>query len=165
MLDEPTNDLDLLTLRVLEEALLDYEGAALVVSHDRAFLDRVCTAVLVFEGDGRLVRYASRLQARRAAAEREKAAIVESAPRERRRSPRLKRGRSYREEQEFQALPDRLEALEAELEQVGSALSDPVIYRDSPDEVARLSTRSTELPREIETLYARWEELETMGPR
>ena len=101
----------------------------------------------------------------RAAAEREKAAVVETAPRERRRAPRLKKGRSFREEREFQALPERLEALEAELEQVGSALSDPAIYRDSPDEVARLSTRSTELPQEIETLYARWEELETLGPR
>lgn len=166
LLDEPTNDLDLLTLRVLEEALLDYEGAVMVVSHDRAFLDRVCTAVLVFEEDGQITRYASREQARRARAERSRAQSAAAPKTKNKSKPRsTKRGRSFKEEREFEALPERLEALEAELEAVGAALSDPAVYRDDPERVATLTARSEALPEEIDALYARWEALEAMGAR
>jgi ATP-binding cassette subfamily F protein uup len=76
-----------------------------------------------------------------------------------------RQGRSFEEEREFVELPERLEALEAELESVGEALADPALYRDSADEVRRLSDRSTVLSKEIEALYERWEILEAQGAR
>jgi len=162
LLDEPTNDLDLLTLRVLEEALLAYDGAVFVVTHDRAFLDRVATQVLAFEGDGRVGSYASRMQAVRArnaaAREAQKEApaakpVVADTPK--RTSKRL----SYKEKQELEALPDRIDALEQEQAALEAQLADPTTYRDRADEVAELTARSEAIPGEIETLFTRWEDL------
>ncbi len=168
LLDEPTNDLDLLTLGVLEAALLDYDGVAVVITHDRAFLDRVCDRVLAFEGDGRVEPYASRVQhlaavkareAERAAADKAAAErAVAAAPAARRGAPSAKL--SFKEKREFEGLPGKIEAAEAELEAVSARLSDPATYQGPEAEVTRLSARVAALPGEIEALYARWEELE-----
>jgi ATP-binding cassette subfamily F protein uup len=162
LLDEPTNDLDLWTLRVLEEALLDFDGAAVVVTHDRAFLDRVCTAVLAFEGDGVIVRYADRIQAERALRSPSEPAEAPqvapppmSAPKT---GPSAKR-LSYKEKQELEELPDRIDALETELASIEAVLADPSTYRERADEVAGLTARSEALPTEIEALFERWESL------
>ena len=170
MLDEPTNDLDLMTLRVLEDALLSYDGGVVVVTHDRAFLDRVCTAVLAFEPGGKIVRYASRQQAEaaaealRLAAEPEVAeeAVSQSAAQrgERKAAQRAQR-LSYREQKELEALPGKIEESEAEQEQINERLADPALYQgDAGAEVTTLSKRLAALETELEAMYARWEELE-----
>ena len=174
LLDEPTNDLDLLTLRILEEALLDYDGAAVVVTHDRAFLDRVCNAVVAFEGDGLVVRYASRQQAIAAAEARKKATEntseadratrrAEARARDAARSaPNRPKKLSNKERREYEALPAQIEALETELEELHAQMADPSTWKDSSgDALAKLSARAESLPTQIEAMYSRWEALET----
>jgi len=173
LLDEPTNDLDLQTLRVLEEALMGFDGAVVVVTHDRAFLDRVCTKVLAFEGEGSVVGYGSRMQhvramarrqdERRRAAEAEaKAARAREAKAEKTVAPMGERPRklSFKERRELEELPAQIEALEDEKVALEEQLADPALYRDRADEVAGLTARLDALPAELATLYARWEELE-----
>ena len=169
MLDEPTNDLDLMTLRVLEEALMSYDGAAIIVTHDRALLDRVCTAVLASEDDGHWQIYADRLQYLAATARREKVQKAEraSAGKASRPSPTQKAEvaqplakLSNRERSELNQLPKRIQALETEQLTLGEKLGDPTLYRKDPDEVARLSTRLDAIPVELEQLFERWEALE-----
>ena len=162
MLDEPTNDLDLPTLRVMEEALLGFDGAAVIVTHDRALLDRVCTGVLVCEQDGHWQLYADRLQHLKALREREERARDRGprpkAPIKQKISANTKL--SNREREELAELPRRIEALEQEQQTVGERLGDPDIYRARPAEVAALKTRLETIPVELEQLFQRWEALE-----
>ena len=175
LLDEPTNDLDLQTLRVLEEALLDYDGVVIVVTHDRAFLDRVCNAVVCFEPAPRpqdgsvLVRYASRQQAAAARAradahareeqeradasarQRESAARATSAP-----APRARL--SFKEQRELDALPARISTLETEQATLSARLADPATYRDGTD-VPALSRALQALETDLERAMERWAEL------
>ena len=160
LLDEPTNDLDLETLRVLEEALVGYDGALVAVSHDRAFVDRVCTRVAVLEGDGRIQGYASREQwmaSRRkaAAAAKPAPAPVAAAPKPKSASARL----SYKEQRELEELPARIEALETEQAKLETQLNDPATYKDKSLDVTAMSARLEALPAEIERLFARWDAL------
>ncbi|HEX5136409.1 MAG TPA: ABC-F family ATP-binding cassette domain-containing protein [Planctomycetota bacterium] len=156
VLDEPTNDLDLMTLRVLEEALAAFEGSALVVSHDRYFLDRVATKLLYC--DGTSVRHhagdASSLLDRM----RE-----DSVPRSPPKSPPVREKPAvarltYMEKQELKALPDAIAAAEARLAGLDARLSDPALYA-SPD-VKRVTADRQEAAAEVARLYARWEDLE-----
>ena len=162
LLDEPTNDLDLMTLRILEEALIAFDGASLVISHDRALLDRACTAVLSFDGNKSVVRYASRLQAfearqRRLAAEKPDAVITTPKP-----TPTsVKTGLNWNERKELESLPKRIEELEAEQLRLGEQLADPQTYRENASDAASLGVQLRTIETEIETAYARWEELES----
>jgi ATP-binding cassette subfamily F protein uup len=156
MLDEPTNDLDLMTLAVLEEALLAFDGAVFVITHDRAFLDRVCTGLLAFDGEGHVVAYASRQQwdeararARKEAAAPAPAPVVAAAPKARTRL-------SYKEQQELDALPKRIEALETEQAALEATLADPASYRSRAAEVPALNARLAALATELEALWERW---------
>jgi ATP-binding cassette subfamily F protein uup len=170
LLDEPTNDLDLTTLRVLEEALLGFDGAALIVTHDRAFLDRVCTAVLAFHGNGRIVRYASRLQwvaaaeaeAREAEAEAARAAEAQARrtapPAAEPARPAPAARLSWKEQQELAALPGRLEAMEADRAALEARLADPATWKGGAG--AEESRRLADLAATIEQSWARWEALE-----
>ena len=161
LLDEPTNDLDLLTLRVLEEALLAFDGACLVISHDRALLDRVCTAVLSFDGEGRVVRYASRMQAVQA---QEAAAVVEAPQPAKPKAARAKpprAGLSRQEEQTLAALPEQLEALEAERDALSTKLADPATYQTDGSQIAELNQAFQAIEAAIAEGYAKWEELES----
>ena len=175
LLDEPTNDLDLLTLRVLEEALLSFDGSAVIVTHDRAFIDRVCTGLLGFVGDARVLRYGSRQQVsrdldrRRKAAEAELkaagAARKEQSARQRQQVKAAARPRTltWKEKQEYAGLPARIEELEAETTRVEAVLADPATYRDGGADVPGLTSRLAAIPVELEALYARWEELEALA--
>jgi ATP-binding cassette subfamily F protein uup len=163
VLDEPTNDLDLLTLRVLEEALLGFDGAALIVTHDRAFLDRVCTGVLGFDGQGGIRLYADRLQYQREIEQSRRreaqtaAAVVTTPPT---RNKEHNRDRlSWKDRQEFEKLPDRIEIIEGDLKALHDTLADPETYASGGTDVPELQRRAASLAREIETLYARWEAL------
>ena len=163
LLDEPTNDLDLLTLRVLEEALMAFDGSALIVTHDRAFLDRVCTSVLHFDGEGGVVPYGSRVQVE--AAQQRARRAVESKPPAKAPPPSgapspARSGLSYKERQEFEGLEAAIAALEAERSEAEFTLGDPATYRDGTVDVAALNARFEALPGLIEAAYARWEELD-----
>lgn len=163
LLDEPTNDLDLLTRQILEAALMDYDGCAVVATHDRAFLDRVCDRVVALDGDGTVVGYASRLQHLAARQDKKKAdaaalasqktrSAASPAPSQRA-TPTVRTRRSFKENQEYESLPVRIEAAELEQEQVSAALSDPATYQPGgEDALSSLSTRAQSLPGEIQSL-------------
>jgi len=156
ILDEPTNDLDLMTLRVLEEALLDFDGSCVVVTHDRAFLDRVCTGILAFEGDGKIVRYASRSQAEAGMAA--KAEVKVSKPKAQRKPDRPKK-LSWKEQREFDALPQNLEDAELALAELEDKLADPDTWTD-PAGARLVQEQHAAATAKVEALYERWEELE-----
>ena len=160
LLDEPTNDLDLMTLRILEEALISFDGASIVISHDRALLDRACTAVLAFEGDGQVVRYASRLQALNA----QQPVNAGGGEPERTKTPTRKKaqrtGLSWKEQRELESLPEQLEQLEIERDRLGTQLSDPSTYQKAEVDAAALSAEFKAAEDAVLEAYARWESLE-----
>jgi ATP-binding cassette subfamily F protein uup len=167
VLDEPTNDLDVDTLELLEDLLADYTGTLLLVSHDRTFLDNVVTSTIVFEGDGIIGEYVggyddwARYQQRIAAAATmtaEPARRTASAadPKPKARSAKL----SYSEQRELEALPGRIEALEAEQAELHAALSDQTFHRGTREKIAAAAERLEALGKELEGCYARWQELE-----
>ncbi|HYF57684.1 MAG TPA: ATP-binding cassette domain-containing protein, partial [Burkholderiaceae bacterium] len=131
VLDEPTNDLDIESLELLEAALQDYDGTLLLVSHDRAFLDNVVTQVLAPEGGGRWKEYVGGYSdwARQRPPPEEAARRKEAPLREKPRSAKL----SYREARELEALPGEIEALEAEQQTLAAKMSDPAYYRQPPE--------------------------------
>ncbi len=164
VLDEPTNDLDVETLELLEELLMDYAGTLLLVSHDRAFLDNVVTRSLVFEGDGRIAEYVGGysdwLRQKKAA---EKTArqdcVVKQVPATKAK-PSTPGKLSYNEQRELDALPARIEALETEQAQLQEAVSDHAFYQQSAEKIPVVLARLESLATELEEGYARWEELE-----
>jgi len=165
VLDEPTNDLDIETLDLLEELLLEFAGTLILVSHDRAFLDNVVTSTLVLEGKGVIGEYAGgytdwvrqRKAAVPAAAPREKRAPPPPPPR-----PEKKRKLTFSETKELAGLPDVIEAREGERDALYASLADGTFLRDGAA-VVQARTRLAEVEAEIERLIARWEELETIG--
>ena len=172
VLDEPTNDLDLETLDLLEELVLEFAGTLLVVSHDREFLDNVTTSTLALEGDGRVAEtvggYGDWARVSRLA----KQAEAEALKRERRAAAAPSRADasvgaddkprklSWKENQELLALPARIEELEGEQAAIHARLVDPALYREAGDEVPRLQGRLAEIEAELAMVYGRWEELE-----
>jgi ATP-binding cassette subfamily F protein uup len=164
VLDEPTNDLDIETLDLLEELLLDFSGTLLVVSHDRAFLDNVVTSTLVFEGDGKIGEFVGGYSDW--VRQRKPAVSTSAAPAPKRVAPiappAKKRRLSFKEVTELAGLPDHIDALEREREAVYRSLSDPALLRDGAAvALARAGLASLDL--EIGALTARWEELETLA--
>lgn len=167
VMDEPTNDLDMETLDLLEERLLEYQGTLLLVSHDRAFLDHLVTSTLVFEGDGQIGEYVGGyedwLRQRRPAAAKNgpdrntpmPAAATPVTP-----TPPRRGKLNYKEQRELEQLPARIESLEDEQSQLQRQLADPTFYRESGDAVARANARLAALNDELTGAYARWEELE-----
>ena len=168
VLDEPTNDLDIDTLELLEQLLQDYSGTVLIVSHDRTFLDNVVTQSIVFEGDGKLTEivggYADwltwRERQQRAASESAQVASTRAAaqPAPAKAAPKSKL--SYKESRELEALPAQLGALEAEQAQIAERLADPALYQSRPQEAAALQARSEAIEAELLDALARWEALE-----
>jgi ATP-binding cassette subfamily F protein uup len=166
LLDEPTNDLDVTTLGSLETLLLESNATALVVTHDRWFLDRVASAILCFEGEGKVTLYPGNYDTfRRLRAERDaaRAETVESAPSEEKKKPanapkpkRLSRA----EEQELTALPDRIDAAETEVARCQAELADPATHAAGRDSVQRANAALATAEAEVARLMARWEELE-----
>lgn len=162
VLDEPTNDLDVDTLELLESLIGEYEGTVILVSHDRAFLDNVVTQVIAFEGDGRLREYVGgyddwvrqRPAPPAAAPAAPKPAAVAPRPRE----PRAKL--TFREARELEALPGRIDALEAEQAGLTALLGDAALYRDDPARLASAQTRFRELESALAEAYTRWEALD-----
>jgi ABC transport system ATP-binding/permease protein len=168
IMDEPTNDLDVDTLDMLEEMIGEFQGTLLLVSHDRTFLDNVVTSTLVFEGGGVINEYvggyADWLQQRRApaAAERGRAALEPPvAPAAPAASPARAHRLSYKDARELAALPAQIQALEEQLAQLQARSNDAQFYRQAPERVAEELRRLTELTGAVEAAYARWQELES----
>jgi ATP-binding cassette subfamily F protein uup len=169
VLDEPTNDLDIETLELLEELLMEYRGTLLLVSHDRAFLDDVVTSTLVFEGEGRVVEYVGgytdwfRHRSRTQAAAL-KAATGAAMPPVAVKQPKQKPVKlGNKEQHELEQLPARIEALDAEQAALNERISHPDFYRGDAAEQARVHARQRALAAELEAAYARWDALEKAG--
>jgi ABC transport system ATP-binding/permease protein len=163
VLDEPTNDLDLETLELLEAQLAEWTGTLLLVSHDRAFLDNVVTSTFVFEGSGRVQEYiggyADWLRQRAAlsgAPEAPPGKSIERAPRGRTASTKL----SYREQRELEELPARIEALETEQRMLTAAIADPEFYRQPAVSINAALERTQAIEQELLDLYTRWDALD-----
>jgi ATP-binding cassette subfamily F protein uup len=165
VLDEPTNDLDLETLELLEDRLLQYNGTVLVVSHDRSFLDNLCTSTLVFEGSGVVKEYVGGYSDWRRVVERQDTPRPEKKKKPHQPRPRTApdgKGKplSFRERREWEALPGRIEALEEELNLLHERMAAPEFFRGDPEAIRRATEESRRIPKEIEALYARWAELD-----
>lgn len=170
VLDEPTNDLDMETLDLLEQLLQDYDGTVLLVSHDRAFLDAVVTQTIAYEGDGRwreyVGGYSDWIAQRPAAPASPAAAPAKSAPAAPAAAPvkadkpaaAPKSKLSFKEQKELDSLPDRIAALEDEQSTLTARLSSGAL---AGPEAAAVSTRLGALAAEIDAAMLRWEELES----
>jgi len=173
VLDEPTNDLDLETLDLLQEMLSDYDGTVLLVSHDRDFLDRIVTSVIAAEGDGRWVEYAggySDMLAQRAGADLPSAQralsdggrskVAEKPTNER--APSKKRKLSFNEKHALETLPKKIEKLQAEVASLQATLSDPNLYIRDPQAFETATARLTKAEAELAAAEERWLELEML---
>ena len=172
VLDEPTNDLDVDTLELLEELLAEYEGTLLLVSHDRTFLDNVVTSTLVFEGEGRFREYAGGYQDW----ERYQRSIPEATVHAAKRAsapaisvrPKIKlsdkpRKLSYKEQRELEALPAKIERLETEQAELHERMGDAAFYRQPSEKISLTIERLEAVKRELEESYERWQALESVG--
>lgn len=171
ILDEPTNDLDLATLRVLEEALISFPGCVLVVSHDRYFLDRVCTGILGFEGNstihyspGDYSYYIEKLRARKAAAARPNYA---SAPKKQVPAPVAtapKRSKlTWKEARELEGMEDQIYQTEAEVARIEALFVLPDFHKQYGEKTGELLAEIEAGKKKIAMLYARWEKLEELS--
>ncbi|MCH2209477.1 MAG: ATP-binding cassette domain-containing protein [Lentisphaerales bacterium] len=164
ILDEPTNDLDLQTLRMLEEALLHFAGCVILISHDRYFLNRVCHGILAFEGNGQLTYqegdYDYYLEKRQERQAQEEVAKVEKAKPKAVPKAQAKRKLKWKEERELETMEETILEKETEAEELNELFNQPDFYTKHGDDAVELTEKLENLKKEIETLYARWEELE-----
>jgi ABC transport system ATP-binding/permease protein len=167
ILDEPTNDLDLETLDLLEDRLMGYSGTILLVSHDREFLNNVVTETLVFEGNGVVGEYPGGyddwLIQRPARPEEKIERPVKKPPALRKDEKEKPRKLTYKEGKELETLPGLIEELEREQKEIYANMADPEFYKVSAENVPRAQTRLDEIEKELKKTYARWEELEEIN--
>ena len=165
VLDEPTNDLDIETLELLESYLVDWPGTLLLVSHDRAFIDHVVTSTLVFEGNGKVQEYVGGYEdwlrqrdapqsnvGNRESPQPSKAPAAGNA---------AKKKLSFKEKREMEDLPKRIERMEAEQEELHARIASPDFYKEPPDAIARALARIDELKGSLHDAYARWDFLDS----
>jgi len=166
ILDEPTNDLDIETLELLESYLVDWPGTLLLVSHDRAFIDHVVTSTLVFESDGKVQEYVGGYE------DWLRQRSMPQLPIDNRESPRtskssaagkaaIKKKLSFKEKREMEDLPGRIERMEAEQKELHARIASPEFYKEPPDAIARALARIDELKSSLHDAYARWDHLDS----
>ncbi len=167
VLDEPTNDLDVETLELLEELLLDYAGTVLVVSHDRAFVNNVVTHSIVFEGDGVVNEYVGGYDDSQR--QRETRTPAKSAPVTEKKAaapvadkPKPAKKLSYKDQRELDALPAKIEELENKVAELQQQMADPAVYQQAGDQVSKLQAEVDAVEAELTEAYARWEQLEEL---
>lgn len=168
VLDEPTNDLDIDTLELLEELLEDYAGTVFLVSHDRTFLDNVVTQVIVAEGEGQWQEYVGgytdwervRTSAVPVSAKTSAKADIKSPTKENIQPPKQQKKLSYKEQRELETLPQLISDLEAEQKIISEQLADADLYRQRPDEVQRLNNRYAEIDMLLMESLEKWEAIE-----
>ena len=166
ILDEPTNDLDMDTLDLLQEVLSDYDGTLLLVSHDRDFLDRLATSTIVLEGGGKATEYAGGysdyLSQRPQHAEAPAAAKAPSKPAAAAAAPKKAAKLSYKDQRELDDLPAKIAKLEAEIAKLGEAMTDAGFYARDPAGFAKTSARLEAAQGELAAAEERWLELEAL---
>ena len=175
ILDEPTNDLDVETLELLEEILTDYQGTLLIVSHDRQFIDNTATECYLFEGEGRFNKYvggffdakqqqanfwASKVAEEQAKAKKNEPLKEESAVKNDRTSKPKSVKLSYKEQRELEQLPQLLEELETKITALQAEIADPVFFQQAHDITDAKLKALSDTEAELETAFLRWEELE-----
>ena len=171
VLDEPTNDLDLETLELLEEQLLEWSGTLLLVSHDRRFLDNVVTSTFAFEGNGRILEYVGGYEDW--LRQRPQPATTKTAPEPTPSHARVvdaarppqKRRLTFKEQRELASLPETIASLEAEQQALTERIAGPAFYKDSADAIRQALARQEELASLLTTAYTRWDELDTLQVR
>ena len=164
VLDEPTNDLDLETLELLEQQLVEWPGTLLLVSHDRRFLDNVVTSTLAFEGDGRVEEYVGGYEDW----VRQRRVVKVEDPRTQDPGPKTttairKKKRSFKEEREYKELPERIAALEAEQNTLQASLADPEFYKQGGAVIQEAVNRTEAIHRELHDAMTRWDELDSLN--
>ena len=168
VLDEPTNDLDVETLELLEELLSEFEGTLLLVSHDRAFLDNIVTSTFVFEGPGQIGEYVGgyedwlryRHKVKKMAATSESKVTGARAPISQPETSGNKCKLSYKEQRELETLPEKIEQLESEQQQLQQQVSDSGFYKQENDHITATLARLEKVASELELAYTRWGDLE-----
>jgi ATP-binding cassette subfamily F protein uup len=174
VLDEPTNDLDIVTLNILERLLLDFGGSTLLVTHDRYFLDKVATSILTFEGEGRVTRYEGNyamyrrlkeqaeaqaaVAAPKPAAKKQEEPAPAAAPKAARKPGKL----SYKEQRELDGMEAAIEAAETKKASLEAQLADPAVYSNGP-KVAEVNKELEATAAEVDRLYTRWQELQDLA--
>ena len=161
VLDEPTNDLDIDTLDLLEDLLINYSGTVILVSHDRAFINNVVTSTLAFEGSGNINHYVGgyddwlrqRTQVSNDANKPQKA-----PPRERKKTNKL----SYKDQRELDGLPDQIDALETQIEEITQLISQPDFYKGERTEIELVEKNMADLQQQLSDCLQRWEILEQL---
>lgn len=170
IMDEPTNDLDMETLELLEERLVDYTGTLLIVSHDRAFLDNVVTSVIVFEGSGVVSEYVggysdwlaynqSRIKKQTKADKKQAKAEKNQATESVAKQKKL----SYKEQKELTELPVTIESLENKQAEINEQIADPMFYQQEQAVISPVLEELAKIDAHLEQAYARWDELETLA--
>ncbi len=163
VLDEPTNDLDMETLELLEERLLDYKGTIILVSHDRAFLNNVVTSTIVFEENGKIAEYPGGYDdwiSQRPIQLNPKAPLKTTPTVKQQVKREQPRRLSYKEAKELEGLPPAIEKLEQEQASLYEQMADPDFYRNNGEQIAGAKARVEQLKNELDEIYRRWEELE-----
>jgi len=162
-MDEPTNDLDVETLELLEELLLEYKGTLLLVSHDRAFLNNVVTSTLFFEGNGQVDEYFgdyNDLLRQKSVTHKN----IKEKPVEKKSKTKIEHNKSkklsYKDQRELEELPKLIDSLDKEQEQLTNAMAKADFFQQDKDVIAQATTRLAEVEKELEAAYKRWEILE-----
>ena len=164
VLDEPTNDLDLETLELLENLLVDYQGTILLVSHDRDFLNNVVTSTLVFEENGSVKEYAGGYDDWLVQKKDENPPVQQEAPKRKEKAPPQKTqpaaGLTYKEQGELEELTERIEVLEARQKELHNLMADPQFYQKDGTEIAEATNELRKIEEELSSALNRWTELE-----
>ncbi|SPT70210.1 ATP-binding cassette domain-containing protein [Anaerobiospirillum thomasii] len=175
ILDEPTNDLDLETLELLEDLIASFKGTVIVISHDRRFIDKVATETWVFDGKGHIetivggwsdvLAYYRRVELENAS---KNTAVTKTSVKEgkegKRAAPAVndKKGLSFTQKHELEQLPDKIDELEQALSQLDEKIADPALYQDGSDKVKEVMQKRDELQSALDELYSKWEELSAL---
>lgn len=162
ILDEPTNDLDIETLELLEELLSQYQGTLLLVSHDRAFLDNVATSTLLFEGNGKITEYIGGYYDSLKQAKRKEVVVMHKViPAEKSNKNKFQVGSklNYKQQKEFADLPKKIEKLEARQTELQQLTANPAFYQKNAREIANTMEELRKITAEIEKAYQQWEKL------
>ncbi len=163
VLDEPTNDLDVETLELLEELLCNYDGTLILVSHDRAFLDNVVTSTLVFEGEGVVNEYVGGyedwLRQRKQQGNKKAATTSEKKAEQKPQATIKPKKLSYKDQRELDSLPDKIEQLEEKQQKLQQQIAEPDFYKGEQDSINKVLAELAEIDQQLEQAYDRWETL------
>jgi len=163
VMDEPTNDLDIETLELLEELLIQYKGTILLVSHDRVFLNNVVTSTMVFEGNGVVMEYPGGYEDWKSQQVQENSEIkIETKPKKKKEKTEKPRKLSFKERKDLYEMPGLIERLEKEQEELYLTMTDPEYYKKTAEEIKTINERSEKIKEELSTAFDRWDFLDQL---